>query len=310
MISYLKYTEKGFLPLYEWEKEAWINVQKPTNEEIGYLKGRFKVPDEFFTHIIDIDERSRIELEDGWMLIIFRIPHKQSDETIPFITVPFGIFISDDYTLTISNFETEIIPGFINYSQTKKVVINNRFEFILQLLLSSTLWYLKYLKQINSYNQIVEKDFEKSIKNKELHKMLKMEKCLVYFITSLRGNSNLLLKLQNTKIAKENEFDKDLFEDIEIELKQAIETANIYSDIQSVMMDAFASVISNNLNQVMKQLTLISIILMIPTLIASIFGMNVPNFLENNNFSFFGIILGSVLLSTVGFFIFKRRNWF
>lgn len=310
MITYLKHTEKGFLHLNDWASNAWINVQKPTNEEIGYLKGRFNVPDEFFPHIYDIDERSRIELEDGWLLIILRIPHRQDDESIPFTTVPFGIILADDCLLTICNYETEIVPGFINYSLTKKVQINNRFEFILQLFLSSTIWYLKYLKQVNNYNQIIEKDLEKSIKNKELHKMLKMEKCLVYFITSLRGNANLLLKLQNSKLAKENEFDKDLFEDIEIELKQAIETANIYSDIQSGMMSTFASVISNNLNQIMKQLTLISIILMIPTLVASIFGMNLPNFMETSNYSFFGVIIGALILSATGFVIFKRRNWF
>jgi len=310
MISYLKHTERGFSQLNSWEKDAWINVQKPTNEEIGYLKGRFKVPDEFFPHIYDIDERSRIEIEDGWMLIILRIAHKQDDESLPFVTVPFTIMLSDDCMLTICDFETELLQGFINFASAKKIIINNRFEFVLQLFLSSTIWYLKYLKQINLYNQVIEKDLEKSIKNKELHKMLKMEKCLVYFITSLRGNSNLLLKLQNTKLAKEHEFDKDLYEDIEIELKQAIETANIYSDIQSGMMNAFASVISNNLNQVMKQLTSISIILMIPTLVASLFGMNLPNFMENNNYSFLGVILGSVLLTSSAFIFFKRRNWF
>lgn len=310
MISYLKQTEKGFSPLTEWQENSWINVQCPTNEEIGYLKGRFKVPDEFITHINDIDERSRIEYEEDWLLIIIRIPHKQTEEAIPYATVPFGIFVSDKYLLTISNFETEAIKGFINYINTKKIVINNRFEFILQLFLTSTIWYLKYLKQINSYNQTIEKDFEKSIKNKDLHRMLDIEKCLVYFITSLRGNSNLLLKLQNSKIAKEKEFDKDLFEDIEIELKQAIETANIYSDIQGVMMENFSSIISNNLNQIMKQLTLISIILMMPTLIASLFGMNVPNFVEDSPFGFAGIIVGSVFLSAVGFIFFKKRNWF
>ena len=155
----------------------------------------------------------------------------------------------------------------------------------------------------------IEQDLERSIKNRELNKLLKMEKCLVYFITSIKANEIVLAKLRNSKKIT-TEINEDLFEDAIIENKQALEMAQIYSNIQSGMMDAFASVISNNLNVVMKQLTLISIILMIPTLIASIYGMNVPNYLEDSLWAMPLILLGSFLLSIAGVFLFRKRRWF
>ncbi|HRS18851.1 MAG TPA: magnesium transporter CorA family protein, partial [Bacteroidales bacterium] len=158
--------------------------------------------------------------------------------------------------------------------------ITDSLNFSLRLFMRSGTLYLRYLKQINQMTSLIEQDLEKSIKNKELNKLLKMEKCLVYFITSIKANEIVLAKLRNSKKIT-TEINEDLLEDAFIENKQALEMAQIYSDIQSGMMDAFASVISNNLNVVMKKLTLISIILMIPTLIASIFGMNVINFMED-----------------------------
>jgi len=155
----------------------------------------------------------------------------------------------------------------------------------------------------------IEQDLERSIKNSELNQLLKMEKCLVYFITSIKGNEIVLTRLKNSKKIT-SEINEDLLEDASIENKQALEIAQIYSDIQSGMMDAFASVISNNLNVVMKQLTLISIILMIPTLIASVFGMNVPNSMEDDMWALPVIMLGSVALSFLGVILFRKRQWF
>ena len=187
--------------------------------------------------------------------------------------------------------------------------ITDSINFVLQLFLRSGNLYLRYLKQINQMTSAIEQDLEQSIKNKELNKLLKMEKCLVFFITSIKANEIVLAKLRNSKKIT-TEINEDLLEDAFIENKQALEMAQIYSDIQSGMMDAFASVISNNLNVVMKQLTLISIILMIPTLIASIFGMNVPNFMENSMWALPSIILGSLILSFIGVMLFRKRQWF
>ena len=183
-------------------------------------------------------------------------------------------------------------------------------NFVLEIFLRSATQYLKYLKEINILTNEIEKELEKSTKNKELHKLLKMEKCLVYFITSIKSNDLLLFKLQKSRFLTFGEVDEDLLDDVQIEIKQALETAQIYSDIQSGLMDAFASVISNNLNVVMKQLTAITILLMIPNLIAGFFGMNVINFLEDNKYAMTYILAGSSILAVLGFMIFKKRDWF
>jgi magnesium transporter len=171
------------------------------------------------------------------------------------------------------------------------------------------MFYHRYLKQINNQTGMIEQDLEKSTRNQELHRLLKMEKCLVYFTTSLRSNEMMMLKLKNSKWIRDYEFSADLLDEATIENRQAIEMAKIYSDIQSGMMDAFASVISNNLNIVMKSLTIITIILMIPTLVASIYGMNVPNRLENSMSAFWFILGGSAILATVGVLLIRRKKW-
>jgi magnesium transporter len=233
-----------------------------------------------------------------------------SNNGVPFQTIPLGVFMTGDYTMTICLQDNEVLP----LSQSIQIreqyrQITDSVNFILRLFLRSGNMYLRYLKQINQMTSALEQDLEKSIKNKELNKLLKMEKCLVYFITSIKGNEIVLAKLRNAKKIT-SEINEDLLEDAIIENKQALEMAQIYSDIQSGMMDAFASVISNNLNVVMKQLTIISIVLMIPTLIASIFGMNVPNFLEESKWALPIIITGSVSLSIVGVMSFRKRQWF
>jgi magnesium transporter len=180
---------------------------------------------------------------------------------------------------------------------------------VLKLLLSTSVWFLKYLKQINQEIKEAENQLEKSIKNEDLQTLLQIEKCLVLFTTSLKGNDILVARLKNLRDYRDT-YDPDLLEDVEIELRQALETTNIYSDIMSGMMDAYASVISNNLNVIMKQLTSISIILMIPTLIASLYGMNIPNSLEKNDYGFIIVIAMSFLLSAFGVLLFRRRKYF
>ena len=177
------------------------------------------------------------------------------------------------------------------------------------MLLSSSVWYLKYLKQVNQKIKLAEDNVEESIKNEELQALLQIEKCLVFFMTSLKGNDILLHRIKNLKSQRDS-YDPELLEDVEIELRQAQETTNIYSDILTGMMDAYASVISNNLNAIMKQMTSISIILMIPTVIASLYGMNVPNNLEGNAYGLPIVILVSIILSVFGVFLFKKKRWF
>ncbi len=301
----------GYVELDKAQPECWVNVTNPDKTEISRLQDEFNVPEDIIQDILDVDERSRIEYDDNWSLVILRIPVSTPDNSVPFYTVPLGIFMTKEYTITICSSQNEVLPSeqpslYREHYQQVKDVIN----FILKLFLRSANIYLKYLKQINQYTSLIEKDLEQSIRNKELNKLLKMEKCLVFFITSLKSNELVLAKLRNSKKNTLSELNEDLLEDAVIENKQALEMAQIYSDIQSGMMDAFASVISNNLNVVMKQLTSISIILMIPTLIASIYGMNVPNFMEHEIWAFPGIILLSIVMAFFGVVMFRKKKWF
>lgn len=299
----------GLIESKEWMPNCWINVECPTEEEKKYLLEELKVPEEFYNDIEDIDERPRIEVENGWTLIIIRIPVSTNNVKLPFNTIPVGVVFKDEVCVTISFHKTEMLKDFVIYTQRKSKDIKDNFDLVLKLLLSSSVWYLKYLKQVNQKIKLAEENLEQSIKNEELQALLQIEKCLVFFVTSLKGNDILLHRIKNLKQQRES-YDSDLLEDVEIELRQAQEMTNIYSDILTGTMDAYASVISNNMNSIMKQLTSVSIILMIPTLIASLYGMNVPNDLEDNDYGIWVIILVSVLLSALGVFLFKRKRWF
>lgn len=309
MIKIFK-TFGGYIEIPKMEKGCWINVIQPTHEEIQRLIDEFQLPSDTINDILDTDERPRVEFDENWSLVIMRIPVESANNGVPFHTIPLGIYLAENFTLTLCSQDNEVLPT----SQPPSIreqyrQITDVVNFILRLFMRSGSIYLKYLKHINHMTSQIEQDLEKSIKNRELNELLKMEKCLVYFITSIKANEIVLAKLRNAKKIT-TEINEDLFEDAIIENKQALEMAQIYSNIQSGMMDAFASVISNNLNVVMKQLTLISIILMIPTLIASIFGMNVPNSMENSSWAMPLIVLFSLGLSSFGVLFFRKRQWF
>lgn len=303
------YCEAGYVEKDQWLPNSWINVECPTTDDIQYLIDRFNVPESFLSDIADTDERPRIEYEGNWLLTILRIPLQTEDTDTPFTTVPIGIITNNDVIVTVCYHQTDLIPDFIRYTQRKELVIKNKFELILRLIHSSAVWFLKYLKQINYAVNKAEKALEKSIRNEDLLALMKLEKSMVFFNTSIRGNEVMLSKLQN--IFQEPEYiDRDLVEDVEIELRQAHNMVNIYSDILTGTMDAFASIISNNVNTIMKRMTSLSIILMLPTLIASFFGMNVPIYMEDTPHGFIFIVLISIMLSAGGFFVFRKIKWF
>lgn len=308
MKTFLK-NGKGLVKSNKWEPNCWVSVEEPTEEDKKYLLNELHIPEAFYNDIEDIDERPRIEIEDGWVFILFRIPFKNSNFNNPFVTGPVGIIFKDDVFVSVCFYESELIPDFIQFTKRKNIIKQNNFDFILQMLLSSSVWFLKYLKQVNQQIKMAENTLEKSIKNEDLQTLFKIEKCLVYFTTSLRGNDVLVHRVKNLK-GNKNMLNEDLVEDVEIELRQALETTNIYNDILTGMMDAYASVISNNLNVIMKQLTSISIILMIPTLVASLYGMNVPNSLQDNIWGFWIVLIISFIISLLGVFLFWKRRWF
>ncbi len=309
MITYWQIIKNGLLPLQSFVNGSVINVVAPTADELNSLKTTFNISEDFLTDIMDIDERSRLEVEDNKLYIIYRVPFYNPENGVPYATMPLGIIISDESFIVISQHGNDVLSEVFSRAIRKTSEYQNMGEFMFNIINHSTSTYLKYLKQINYQTNQIEKDLEKSTKNKELHKLLLMEKCLVYFNTSLRSNLILINKLKNPKYFHPSTLSEDIVEDIIIEINQALQTTNIYSDILAGMMDAFASVISNNLNIVMKQLTIITIILMIPTLVSSFFGMNVPNMFENSHFAFISILAFSIILSVVGVLLIRIKKW-
>ena len=303
------YCEAGFVEKDQWLPNSWVNVECPTPEDIHYLTNQFNVPESFLSDIADTDERPRIEYEGNWLLTIIRIPVQSQEQGIPFTTIPLGIMTNNEIIISVCYYKTELIPDFIRYTRRKEVVVRPKYDLILRLIHSSAVWFLKYLKQINIDISAAEKELERSIRNEDLLRLMRLQKTLVYFNTSIRGNEVMIGKLKT--IFQDTDFlDKELVEDVIIELKQALNTVNIYSDILTGTMDAFASIISNNVNTIMKRMTSLSIVLMLPTLIASFYGMNVDIHLEEVPFAFSLIVLFSIGLSTLAFVIFRKIKWF
>ncbi|MBD5209565.1 MAG: magnesium transporter CorA family protein, partial [Bacteroidales bacterium] len=269
MITYLKYSE-DFLIAKEWAPGSWVNIETPTPDELTNLKAKFGLPEDFLNDLSDIDERPRVEHNDGWDCIVLRIPVKDND--MPFVTIPLGVMIKDEYIVTVCLYRNTLISDFIEHTQKRHTTISSSSDFILRLLKSSAYWYIRYLKDVKNIVADAEGDLKKSIRNEDLLKLMNLQKTFVIFATSISGN-NILLERINRLYGQD--LDKELFEDVSIELRQADSTVTIATQMLDRTMDTYASVISNNVNAIMKRLTSISLILMIPTLIASFYGMNV-----------------------------------
>ena len=300
-------TNKGLKQIDQWEPNCWIQVTCPTEDDQRLLEEEFKIPDYFLSDISDNDERARYEYDGGWMLIILRIPFvKEIRSRTPYTTVPLGIIHKRDVTITVCFHETNMMIDFVSYQQKRGEGFTDYVDMIFRLFLSSAVWYLKRLKQINSLIEKAKRNLDREVNNESLIGLSRLQDSLTYFITSIRGNENLLAKLKFK--LQVDELDADLIEDVNIEMSQARETTNIYSDILESTMDTYSSIINNNMNTVMRTLTSVSIILMFPTLIASIFGMNLINGMENNKFGFLIAIVMSALISGISWWIFRHKR--
>lgn len=295
----------------EITKGCWVNMISPAEEEIDFITSRLNIPIEFFKDALDDEERSRIEKEENTILIIVDFPYITHDDAgFPiYETIPIGMIITEDCFITVSLKDTPILADFKN-NKVKGFFTNKKTRFALQILFVISSYYLRYLKQINKKTDEIEREIHESMKNKELYAFLALEKSLVYFTTSLKSNKIVLEKILRLNYLKMYEEDKDLLEDAMIENTQAIEMAEVYSSILSGMMDAFASVISNNLNIVMKFLTSITIILALPTMVASFYGMNVDLPFAHSPHAFYITLSIAVLLSSVTTFIFWKKKFF
>lgn len=291
----------------EWQPNCWIQVTCPTEQDQQELQERFQIPDYFLSDIADTDERARYEYDDGWMLIILRIPYvKEVRSRTPYTTVPLGIIHKRDVTITVCNFETNMMIDFVSYQQKRGEGFTDNVDMIFRLFLSSAVWYLKRLKQINALIEKSKKNLDKEVNNESLIGLSRLQDSLTYFVTSIRGNENLLAKLKFK--LQVDELDADLIEDVNIEMSQARETTSIYSDILESTMDTYSSIINNNMNTVMRTLTSVSIIMMLPTLVSSLFGMNLINGMEDSPLGFPLALLISVIVSGATWWILRHKR--
>lgn len=291
----------------EWQPNCWIQVTCPTEQDQQELQERFQIPDYFLSDIADTDERARYEYDDGWMLIILRIPYvKEVRYRTPYTTVPLGIIHKRDVTITVCNFETNMMIDFVSYQQKRGEGFTDYVDMIFRLFLSSAVWYLKRLKQINALIEKSKKNLDKEVNNESLIGLSRLQDSLTYFVTSIRGNENLLAKLKFK--LQVDELDADLIEDVNIEMSQARETTSIYSDILESTMDTYSSIINNNMNTVMRTLTSVSIIMMLPTLVSSLFGMNLINGMEDSPLGFPLALLISVIVSGATWWILRHKR--
>lgn len=304
MVSYLKFSD-GFSIVKEWTPGCWVNVETPTAAELGTLKTKFGLPENFLNDISDIDERPRVERNEGWNCIVLRIPVVCGD--IPFATIPLGVMVKDDYVVTVSFYHNTLISDFIDHTHKRHTIIRTSSDFILRLLKSSAYWYIRYLKDVRNLVAGAETELKRSIRNEDLLRLMNLQKTFVIFATSINGN-NILMERLNRLYG--DSLDKELYEDVSIELRQADSTVTIATQMLDRTMDTYASVISNNVNAIMKRLTSISLILMIPTLIASFYGMNVDVGISMDNHWAFGCIIGAgFILAVITCLWLRKIKW-
>ena len=300
-------TQGGLTQMNEWQPNCWIQVTCPTEEDQQLLEEEYKIPDYFLSDISDTDERARYEYDDGWMLIILRIPYvKEVRSRTPYTTVPLGIIHKRDVTITVCYYETNMMIDFVSFQQKRGEGFTDYVDMIFRLFLSSAVWYLKRLKQISMLIDKAKRNLDREVNNESLIGLSRLQDSLTYFNTSIRGNETLLSKLKFK--LQIDELDADLIEDVNIEMTQARETTNIYSNILESTMDTYQSIINNNMNTIMRTLTSVTIILMLPTLVASFFGMNLINGMETNPAGFVIAIILSVAISVLSLLVFRHKR--
>jgi magnesium transporter len=310
MITIVKNTELGLETLNTLAVGSWINVIDPTPEEVARLQQELGAPADFVTYPLDMDERARTEKENGSLLIILRVPHFHgAGADVPYSTIPLGIILTDKYIVTICKVYSTVLRD-LSGGRVRALSTGKRNRFVLHLLLLMANQYLTYLREINRTTDQLEDQLQKSSRNREVLEMLKHQKSLVYFTTGLKANELVLQRLQRSRLFEMYPDDEDLLEDALTETQQAIEMTNVSSNILAGMMDAFASIISNNLNVVMKFLASITIVLSIPSIVAGFYGTNVALPLQEHALAF-PLMLGvAVALMALVSLVFWKKDWF
>ncbi len=294
----------------EYSEGIWINIVPPhQKEDLIQLSEKLNIPLDFLTDPLDIEERARYEREDDIRLIILSIPFKQSEEEhILYSTIPLGIILTEKDIITVSPKENIIISRFVE-ERVKSFSLKTREIFVLKILEQTAIWFLEYLKRLNLKRNLLEQELYNSSRNQELKELLKIEKSLVYFLNSLKADELLLMKMNRTDFLKirENEDHVDYFEDIIVDYSQGLDMANVHTNILSGIMDTYATIISNNFNIFIQRLTFVTIILQVPTLIASFYGMNIKLPFSEFKYLFFILLFISFSFGiSLVFFLIKR----
>ncbi len=317
MIRYYAKKNGQLTELDKPESNCWINISTPfSHEELEGLSQEFDIPLDFLTDSLDIDERSRYELEEEVRLIVVNTPllneKSESNNEALYITVPIGIILVDNYMITITSYENPVLQRFLE-GGVKNFDPNDESAFVLKLMEQNVYRFLTCLKKLNLKRNVIEKKLYDSSSNSDLRELLSIEKSLVYFVNTLSSNELLKMKMKRSDFLniRKDEDKADLFEDIIIDNSQALEMANVHTRILNGTMEAYASIISNNLNMVMQRLTLVTVILMVPTLVASFFGMNVPvPFDDGGSGPFYAILIFAIVISLILAWWFRRKSLF
>ncbi|OOB78554.1 MAG: magnesium transporter [Epulopiscium sp. Nele67-Bin002] len=293
----------------ELQDGCWINLYEPTKEEIELAVKMTAVDARDILLGLDEEEKAHISTEEDYTIIVVDVPIKDSDGKHEFITIPLEIIVGENFLMTICIYPLNLLKDFID-EKIRGFYTSKRTRFILQLLYKNASYYLHYLRYIDRVSDVVEQGLQENVNNKDLLYLLELEKSLVYFSIALRANEIVLEKMLRMDNIKQYQDDKDLLEDVIVENKQAMEMASVYSSILSETRDAFSSVISNNLNTVMQRLTAITIILAFPTMIFSLFGMNVPLPWYDDPYALIYILVLSIFFIVVGFYIMVKQKMF
>jgi magnesium transporter len=309
MITIYKNSEIGLANLPEATGGCWLNVVDPTAEEINCLQ-KLGIPQDYITYPLDLDERPRTERENGDLLIILRIPYAQGAHSdIPFTTIPLGLILNNQFIITVCKRDNEILQ-YLTSGRMRDLSTSKRNRFTLRVLLLTAQKYLQHLREMTKVIEGLEDELQRSIRNREVLELLKYEKSLTYFTTALKSNELMMERLQRSQLFKMYPDDEDLLEDVLTENQQAIEMTNIESNILSGMMDAFASIISNNQNTIIKLLTSITIVLSFPTIVSSFFGMNVDLPFQGHPLAYIYVLLIAIGLGLGVTFVLRKLDWF
>ena len=312
MLQYFKNINGQTQEIDRPESGSWVNIIPPLKqEEFSEISDALDIPRDFLSDSLDIDERSRFELEDNVKLIVIKTPTENNsfnDSDAFYITIPICIILTHNQIVTVNSFDNGAIKKFLSTFQNRHP--DKRNMMVLKIFEKVVTAFMEYLKEINQRRNQLEQKLYDANRNEELLDLMRIQKSLVYFVTALRSNEMLLMKLKRTNFLGLNSDEDEFLDDLIVDTSQALEMANIYTNILSSTLDAFASIISNNQNQVMKRLTSVTVMLQLPTLVASIYGMNVPIPGQHTSFAFYIPIVFSFGISLLIGLYFMRKNYF